>query len=215
LIERIHRLGFQVSVHANGDKAIDRILDIFENVLRTFPRLDHRHRIEHCSLLSQERIKRIKALNLIPIIFAAYPYYHGDKILPAFGLERVEWMMACRSLIDAGVTIAGHSDYPASPYNPLLAIHSLVNRRTERGIPFSPNQAITVYEALRMYTIDAAYASFDEKSKGSIEPCKFADLTILSENPLTVARDRIKNIEVLMTIANGKIVYQKEQRKSA
>jgi len=215
LIERIHRLGFQVSVHANGDKAIDMILDIFENVLRTFPRLNHRHRIEHCSLLSQERITRIKALNLIPIIFAAYPYYHGDKILPAFGLERVEWMMACRSLIDAGVTIAGHSDYPASPYNPLLAIHSLVNRRTERGVPFSPNQAITVYEALRMYTIDAAYASFDEKSKGSIEPGKFADLTILSENPLTVARDRIKKIEVLMTIANGKIVYQKEQTNSA
>ncbi len=215
LIERIHRLEFQVSVHANGDKAIDMILDIFENVLRTFPRLNHRHRIEHCSLLSQERIKRIKALNLIPIIFAAYPYYHGDKILPAFGIERVEWMMACRSLIDAGVTIAGHSDYPASPYNPLLAIHSLVNRRTERGVPFSPNQAITVYEALRMYTIDAAYASFDEKSKGSIEPGKFADLTILSENPLTVARDRIKNIEVLMTIANGKIVYQKEQTNSA
>jgi hypothetical protein len=123
--------------------------------------------------------------------------------------------MACRSLIDAGVTIAGHSDYPASPYNPLLAIHSLVNRRTERGIPFSLNQAITVCEALRMYTIDAAYASFDEGSKGSIEPGKFADLTILQENPLTIARDQIKNIEVLMTIVNGKIVYQKEKPISA
>ncbi len=213
LIERIHRLGFQVSVHANGDKAIDMVLDIFERVLQTFPRLDHRHRIEHCSLLSPERIQRIKALNLIPIIFAAYPYYHGDKIYPAFGLERVKWMMACRSLIDAGVTIAGHSDYPASPYNPLIAIHSLVNRRTERGSPFSPNQAITVYEALRMYTIDAAYASFDEQFKGSIEPGKFADLVILQENPLTVAKDKIKNIQVLMTIGNGKIIYQKDEKR--
>lgn len=214
LIERIHRLGFQVSVHANGDKAIDTVLDIFEGVLQTFPRLDHRHRIEHCSLLSPERIQRIKALNLIPIIFAAYPYYHGDKILPAFGVERVQWMMACRSLIDAGVIIAGHSDYPASPYNPLLAIHSLVNRRTERGLPFSLNQVITVYEALRMYTIDAAYASFDEEIKGSIEPGKFADLTILQENPLTVAKDHIKNIQVVMTIVNGKIIYQKEKANS-
>lgn len=209
LIQRIHKLGFQVSVHANGDRAIDIVLDVFERVLKANPRFDHRHRIEHCSLLSQQRIQRIKALNLVPVIFAVYPYYHGDKIYPAFGAKRVEWMMACRSLIDAGVTIAGHSDYPASPFNPLLAIHSLVNRRTEGGIPFSPNQAITVLEALRMYTIDAAFASFDEKTRGSVEPGKFADLTILQENPLTVAREQIKNIQVLMTIVNGQIVYEK------
>jgi predicted amidohydrolase YtcJ len=123
----------------------------------------------------------------------------------------VEWLMACRSLIDAGITIAGHSDFPASPYNPLLAIHSLVNRETEGGISFSPNQAITTYEALRMYTIDAAFASFDDKVKGSIEPGKFADLTILQENPLTVAKERLKTIQVLMTIVNGQIVYEKEK----
>jgi hypothetical protein len=211
LIERIHRLGFQVSVHANGDKAIDIVLDIFERVLKTYPRIDHRHRIEHCSLLSPQRIQRIKALGMVPVIFAAYPYYHGDKIYPAFGPKRVEWLMACRSLIDAGVTIAGHSDFPASPYSPLLAIHSLVNRKTEEGLPFSPNQAITIFEAIRMYTIDAAFASFDEKVKGSIEPGKFADLTILQENPLTIVKEQIKTIQVLMTIVNGQIVYKKDK----
>ncbi len=211
LIERIHKLGFQVSIHANGDRAIDMVLDAFERVLKKIPRKDHRHRIEHCSLLNPQRIQRIKTLGLLPVIFAAYPYYHGDKIYPAFGPERVKWLMACRSLLDAGVKIAGHSDFPASPYDPLLAIHSLVNRKTERGNPFSPNQAITVYEALRMYTIDAAFASFDEQVKGSIESGKYADLTILKDNPLKVEKEKLKEIQVVMTIVNGQIVYQNEE----
>lgn len=208
LIYRIHTDGFQVSVHANGDKAIDMVLDAFKMALEKAPMENHRHRIEHCSLLSPERIERIKRLGLVPIIFSAYPYYHGDKILPAFGSERVKWLMACRSLIDAGVRIAGHSDYPASPYNPLLGIHSLVNRITEKGQPFSPEQAITVEEALRMYTIDAAYASFDEGSKGSIEPGKLADFVVLVENPLEVANETIKDTKVAMTIVGGEIVYR-------
>ncbi len=211
IIERIHKLGFQISIHANGDRAIDIALDIFERVLEKIPLKDHRHRIEHCSLLSPRRIQRIKKLGLIPVIFATHPYYHGDKILPAFGPERAKWLMACRSLLDAGVKIVGHSDFPASPYNPLLAIHSLVNRKTERGIPFSTNQAITVSEALRMYTIDAAYASFDESVKGSIEPGKYADLAILQDNPLTVEKEKIKEIHVVMTIVNGKIIYENKE----
>lgn len=210
-IERIHRLGFQVSVHANGDRAIDMVLDVFERVLKKNPKKDHRHRIEHCSLLNPQRIRRIKSLGLFPVIFAAYPFYHGDKIYPAFGPERVEWLMACRSLLDAGVKIAGHSDFPASPFNPLLAIHSLVNRKTERGILFSPNQAITVPEALRMYTIDAAFASFDESIKGSIEPDKYADLTILQDNPLTIEKEKLKEIRVMMTIVNGQIIYKNKK----
>jgi predicted amidohydrolase YtcJ len=209
LITRIHNYGFQVSVHANGDKAIDMVLDSFEN-LKDQPIEGRRHRIEHCSLLNPTRIRRIKELGLVPVLFAAYPYYHGDKIKPAFGTERVKWLMACRSLIDSGVRIAGHSDYPASPFNPLLGIHSVVNRRTEKGFPFSPEQAISVEEALRMYTIDAAYASFDEEVKGSIEPGKYADFVVLEENPLKLAKDRIKDIKVVMTIVNGKIVYSKK-----
>jgi predicted amidohydrolase YtcJ len=211
LVERIHKLGFQVSIHANGDRAIDMVLDVFEHVLERNPQKDHRHRIEHCSLLNPQRIQRIKALGLVPVIFAAYPFYHGDKIYPAFGTERVKWLMACRSLLDAGVKIAGHSDFPASPFNPLLAIHSLVNRKTERGIPFSPNQAITVHEALRMYTIDAAFASFDESIKGSIEQGKYADLTILQDNPLTVENEKLKEIRVVMTIVNGHIIYKNKK----
>jgi predicted amidohydrolase YtcJ len=208
MITRIHTAGFQVSVHANGDKAIDLVLDAFEAALEQAPQENHRHRIEHCSLLSPERVARIKTLGLVPVIFAAYPYYHGDKILPAFGPARVKWLMACRALIDAGVRIAGHSDYPASPYNPLLGIHSLVNRVTERGQPFSREQAITVEEALRMYTIDAAYASFDEGIKGSIEPRKLADFVIVRENPLEVAKGNLKDIKVAMTIVGGELVYK-------
>ncbi len=208
IIYKIHTSGLQVSIHANGDKALDILLDVYEEVLREHPMEDHRHRIEHCSLLNPERIERIKKLGLVPVIFAAYPYYHGDKIIPAFGPERVKWLMACRSLLDAGIKVAGHSDYPASPYNPLLGIHSVVNRRTEKGLPFSPEQAVTVKEAIRMYTINAAYTSFDENVKGSIEPGKFADLVVLEKNPLEVSKEEIKDIKVAMTIVDGKIVYQ-------
>jgi len=209
VISDAHEAGFQLAVHANGDKAIDLTLKAFEKALKEFPRKNHRHRIEHCSVVNPKIIERIKRLGIMPILFAVYPYYHGDKLIPAFGSDRVSWLMAYRSFLDEGVKVASHSDYPCSPYPPLLGIYSIVNRVTMEGNPFGTEQRITPKEALHTYTTYAAYSTFEENIKGSIELGKLADLVVLSENPLTTPPKKIKDIDVETTIIGGKIVYQK------
>lgn len=204
-----HKAGFRVSVHANGDRAIEQYLDVIEEALKEHPRKDHRHRDIHCSVIDPTLLERIKKLGVIPTIFGAYPYYHGDKIIQAFGNERLQWMFAAKSFLDAGIKVAAHSDYSASPYSPLMGIHSLVNRRTAKGKIIGKNQKISVMEAIKMYTINAAYHSFEEEVLGSIEENKLADMVVLSEDILTVSTERIIDILVDMTIVGGKIVYQR------
>ncbi len=209
IVTRIHKAGLRASVHANGDQAIVNFLDAVEEALKKYPRDDHRHRDIHCSVVDPEIIERIKKLGVIPTIFGAYAYYHGDKILPAFGPDRAEWMFAARSMLDAGLKVAAHSDSEASPYPPLMGIHALVNRKTKAGIPYGPSQRISVMEALRLYTINAAYHTFEEDIMGSIEPGKLADMVVLGEDILTVPTETIIDIPIDMTIVDGKIVYQR------
>ena len=202
--------GYRFSVHANGDRAINMCLDVLEEAQKNYPRKDSRNRIIHCTVVNPDIIERLKRLNILPTIFGAYPYYHGDKILPAFGAHRLQWMFAARSMLDAGLKVAAHSDHPASPYPPLLGIHSLVNRMSAKGVPIGEKQRITVMEAIKLYTINAAYHSFDEDKLGSIEPGKLADFVVLGEDILTIPTERIKDIPIEMTIVDGKIVYQRE-----
>jgi len=209
VVMRIHKAGMRASVHANGDQAIVNYLDAVEEALGKYPREDHRHRDIHTSVVDPDIIKRIKRLGVIPTIFGAYAYYHGDKVLPAFGPERAEWMFAARSMLDAGLKVAAHADSEASPYPPLMGIHSLVNRRTRGGKPYGMSQRISVMEALKLYTINAAYHSFEEDIMGSIEPGKLADMVVLEEDILTVPTETIIDIPISLTIVDGKIVYQK------
>ena len=212
IILNAYEAGYRISAHANGDRAIEMFLDIMEEVQEKYPRDDPRNRDIHCTVVTSELIRRIKELGILPTIFGAYPYYHGDKILPAFGAERLEWMFAARSFLDAGVKVAAHSDHSASPFPPLMGIHALVNRRTERGVPIGESQKITVKEAIKLYTINAAYHSFDEDEMGSIEVGKYADFVVLGEDILTVPPERIIDIPIDMTIVGGKIVYRREAR---
>jgi predicted amidohydrolase YtcJ len=201
--------GYRFCVHANGDRAINMCLDVLEEAQERYPRRDPRNRIIHCTVVNPAIIERLKKLNILPTIFGAYPYYHGDKILPAFGAERLQWMFAARSMLDAGLKVAAHSDHPASPYPPLLGIHSLVNRRSARGVPIGERQKVSVMEAIKLYTINAAYHSFDEDKLGSIEPGKLADFVVLGEDILTIPTERIKDIPVEMTIIEGRIIYRR------
>jgi predicted amidohydrolase YtcJ len=207
-ITRAYEAGCRVSAHANGDKAIDMYLDIMEDIQNAYPRKDPRNRIIHCTVVNPELVNRIKKLEMLPTIFGAYPYYHGDKLIPAFGEERLQSMFAARSFLDAGVKVAAHSDYSASPFPPLMGIHALVNRTTKAGRPIGENQKVSVMEALKLYTINAAYHSFDEDLLGSIENGKCADIVVLGEDILTVSPERIVEIPIDMTIVDGKVIFE-------
>jgi predicted amidohydrolase YtcJ len=201
--------GYRLSAHANGDRAIDLYLDIIEDLQKKYPRKDPRNRDIHCTVVNPKIIERIKKLGVLPTIFGQYAYYHGDKLIPSFGEKRLEWMFAARSFLDAGVTIAAHSDYPCGPYSPLMAIHSLVNRKSKGGNPIGQSQKISVIEALKLYTTHAAFHQFDEDKLGSLEVGKLADFVVLSDDILTVPEDSIIDIEVDMTVIDGRVVYQK------
>ncbi|MHA2326469.1 MAG: amidohydrolase, partial [Promethearchaeota archaeon] len=207
LLTKAYKAGYRISAHANGDRAIKMYLDIMEKLQKDYPRTDPRNRDIHCSVINSKLVEKIKNLKILPTIFGAYPYYHGDKLLPSFGEERSENMFAARSFLDADVIVAAHSDHPCSPYPPLMAIHALVNRRTKAGNPIGDSQKISVMEALKLYTINAAYHSFDENVLGSIEPGKLADFVVLGEDILIIPSERIRKIPILMTIIDGKIVY--------
>jgi predicted amidohydrolase YtcJ len=203
-----YKQGYRISAHANGDRAIAMYLDIMEEAQRKYPREDPRNRDIHCTVITPELVDRIKELDILPTIFGPYVYYHGDKLIPAFGEERLERMFAARSFLDAGVKIAAHSDHPCAPYPPLMAIHGLVNRKTKAGKPIGQSQKISVKEALKLYTTHSAYQQLDEDKLGSIEEGKLADMVVLGEDILTVDPERIKDISIERTIIEGKTVYQ-------
>ncbi len=205
-----YEAGYRISSHANGDRAIAMYLDIMGELQAKYPREDPRNRDIHCSVVNPGLVKRIEELGILPTIFGPYPYYHGDKLIPAFGERRLEWMFAARSFLDEGVKVAAHSDHSASPFPPLMGIHALVNRTTKAGKAIGRSQRVSVMEALKLYTINAAYHSFDEDRLGSIEVGKLADMVVLGEDLLTVPKKSIIDIPVDMTIVEGRVVYRRK-----
>jgi predicted amidohydrolase YtcJ len=209
LRERIvgaHAGGWQVAVHAIGDHAIDLVLDAFAEAQRRFPRADPRHRIEHCGVTRPDQVARLAELGVIPVPQAVFVSQIGDGMRTALGEERVPWCYRHRSFLDAGLVVPGSSDRPVVKGAPLLGIHDMVNRRTGSGAPFAPAEAVTPLEALAAYTLGSAYASFDEKHKGSITPGKLADLAVLSADPTTIAPDEIAGIKVQATFVGGQFL---------
>jgi len=202
LIFEIHHAGLQACVHSNGDREIEMLLNAFATALEKEPRADHRHRIEHCSIVTPEILRRIKQLGLV-VVPHSYIWEHGDK-MEAFGNWRWEWMHAARSFLDLGIPIAGHSDDPVSVSDPLLRIQDMVTRTSAAGKVYGPKQRITVEEALRAWTLGGAFASFEENEKGSIAVGKLADFVVLAQDPTRVPADHIKDIAVEMTFVGGR-----------
>ena len=206
LTERIieaHRAGWRVAAHAIGDRAIDLALDAFADAADQYPRARPRHRIEHFAAARPDQVARAAKLGVIAVGQGRFASELGDGMLAAVGAERASWLYRQRSLLDAGLVLPGSSDRPVVSGAPLLGIHDMVNRRTAAGAPFNAAEAITPAEALRAYTWGSAYASKQERVKGSITPGKLADFTVLSEDPTAVAPDRIAGLEVLATFLDG------------
>ena len=210
-VEDAHRHGFQIGIHANGDLTIDMVLQAYERVLQKWPHPDRRHRIEHCSLVNPELIRRIKATGSIPTPFWTYVHYHGEK-WKEYGEAKMRWMFAHRSFLDAGIRVPGASDYGPGPFEPLMAIQSMVTRKDTSGRVWGENQRVSVDEALRIATLHGAYASYEEAQKGSITPGKLADFVVLEKDPHDVEPDRIKDIKVVRTVVGGRTVHPKSSR---
>jgi predicted amidohydrolase YtcJ len=206
LTERIieaHRAGWRVAAHAIGDRAIDLALDAFADAADQYPRTRPRHRIEHFAAARPDQVARAAKLGVIAVGQGRFASELGDGMLAAVGAARSAWLYRQRSLLDAGLVLPGSSDRPVVSGAPLLGIHDMVNRRTASGAPFNAAEAITPAEALRAYTWGSAYASKQERAKGSISPGKLADFTVLSEDPTAVAADRIAGLEVVATFLDG------------
>ncbi len=206
-VEDTHRNGFQIGIHANGDVAIDMVLNAYERVIEKWPRSNIRHRLEHCSLINPDLLKRIKATGSIPTPFYTYVHYHGNKWVE-YGGEKMKSMFAHRSFLDYDIPVAGASDYTPGPYEPLMAIQSMVTRKDFDGRVWGPNQRISVDEAMKICTINGSYASFEENQKGSNTTGKLADFVILEEDPHHTDPDAIKEINVVRTAVGGKLVYE-------
>jgi len=202
-----HRNGLQIGVHANGDRFISMVMDAYEKALVRYPRPNHRHRIEHCSVMNEHLLARMKRLGLVGIPFGEYIYYHGEK-MHSYGAQRLSSLLPHRSFLDMGIPIGGSSDYPCGPWNPMIAIQSCATRKTRDGRSIGAGQRITPEEAIRVYTLGSAYASFDEHERGSIESGKLADVVMLSDDPTTCDPESIGSIEVRMTMVGGKMVYR-------
>ncbi len=205
-VEEAHRSGFQIGIHANGDVTIDMVLNAYERVQREWPRPDPRHRIEHCSLVNDDLLTRIKAVGAIPTPFYTYIHYHGNKWVE-YGEEKMTMMFAHRSFLDYDIPVAGASDFVPGPYEPLMALQSLVTRKDFAGRVWGPNQRVTVDEAIRICTINGAHASFEENVKGSIKAGKLGDFVVLAEDPHDVDPDTLKEIEVVRTVVGGRTMH--------
>jgi len=209
LVLEAHKAGCQIAAHGNGDAAIEAILDAYQLAQKEFPRPDARHRIEHCQMVREDQLDRMAELKVSPSFFASHTYYWGDRHKAIFmGPERAQRISPLKSALKRGIKFTLHSDCPVTPVSPLFCVFAAVNRITRNGEVLGPEYRLTPQEALRAVTLDAAWQTFDEKVKGSIEVGKLADFTILAENPLTITPERIKDIKVEEVIIGGKSVYK-------
>lgn len=209
LVARATRDGVVLGVHANGDRAIRLLLDAHEKARSADGGVGVavRHRIEHCTLVDDEIIARIKALGLVAVPFGAYARFHGDKLPGYYGEQRLERMFAHRSLLDGGVAVAGSSDYPCGPLEPLAAITSCVDRRALDGSLVGGSQRISVTEAVALYTTGSAYASGEEHLKGMLAPGMLADFVELSADIFDTDPSEIAGLGVRSTWVGGTCVF--------
>ena len=209
-VDAYHRAGHHVCIHAIGDEAMDMALRSLEKALIADPRDDHRHRVEHLGnwLVDDERLALIKRTGVLPVPNIPFMHFIWDSLLACIGEARLKDSFNIRTMLEAGLPITSGSDGPAYwPLDSLRDLGTCVARRTWTGTTVGADQAISVDEAVRMFTINAAYNAFEEKIKGSIETGKLADFAILAEDPHAVAPEKIKDIPVDMTVVDGEIAF--------
>lgn len=204
-----HRAGFQVAIHAIEDTTVEAAITSLEYALQELPKDDHRHRIEHCSECPSHLLERIKRSGAMVVTQPAFIYYNGERYVSEVDPGKLSWLYRTGAFCNNGIRVAASSDAPVIPLNPLFGIYAAVTRTAESGHVLSPEETITPEDALWMYTMGGAYASFEDDIKGSIAVRKLADLVVLSADPTGVPAEEIKDIAVEKTIIGGKVVWEK------
>jgi hypothetical protein len=209
--ERALRAGFQVNVHAIGDRANRTVLDAFAQALRQVPTADHRFRIEHAQVVHRQDIPRFAELGVIPSMQASHQTSDAAMAMNRLGYTRVLGAYAWRQFLNTGVIVPNGSDFPVESVNPLVSFHSAVTRQDANNWPaggWFPDERMTRDEALYSMTIWPAYAAFMERDAGSLTPGKYADFVVLDQDIMTCAAERILDTQVVMTVLGGRTVYE-------
>jgi predicted amidohydrolase YtcJ len=208
-VAKYHDLGLQFSCHAIGDRAIDSILIAYDKAVNSNPRHDHRHRIEHSSMITSAQIQKAKSLNVHLCMNPGFLYYLGDSHIRAIG-DRVLHEFPMKSTIDSGLAVTLGSDSPVIDANPVHSLYGSVFRKTMTGKTCGMDEAISMKQALWRQTQAGAYATFEENIKGSISPGKLADFAVLSLDPTKIEvgeAEKLLDMEVVATVLDGELVY--------
>ena len=209
--------GWQLTAHVQGGSAIDTLLDVFERLDREKPIAEMRNHVMHGSFLSEDAIGRMKRMGVALDAQPGWLYFDVPALEQVFGADKMRWFFPLKSVIDAGIPVAGGSDHmighdkngALNPYNPFFNMWMCITRRMRNGETFYPQERITRGQALRMYTAGPAWLQFSEETRGSLEAGKLADAVVIDRNFLTCPEDEIRAIEPLMTIVGGSIVYDR------
>ena len=209
-IETQQAKGWRIAVHCQGDRAISDAMEILEKIHQKTPISPFRHRLEHCLLLPKEWIERMSVLNITPSFHINHILYYGDALqIEILGEERTQKILPIKSVSAQRIPFSLHADQPMFPAEPFSLMSTAVNRKSQSGLLINPQEGISVEQALRAVTIDAAWQLHMEKKLGSIEKGKYADFVILAQNPLKVAKTSIANVQVLETIVAGNTIWKK------
>lgn len=204
---RAHQAGFQVAIHAIGDGAIELVLDAYEAAMRADPRPDPRHRIEHCSIVDDGLLARIAALGVIPIPGTSFLYHFRDAYLDALGQDRPRLAYGLASYARHGIIAASSSDAPVVPISPMIGLQTMVARTDYDQRPVWPAEAVPLADALRVYTVNGAYASFEEGIKGTLAPGMLGDVTVFETDLFKVPAAELGAVKIDYTIVDGGVAY--------
>jgi predicted amidohydrolase YtcJ len=215
LLEKAHTSGMQLAMHAIGDRAMDMVLECYEELMKNYSKEDPRLRIIHCQITTEDIIDRFKKDNIIadiqPLFICADMHICEDLIGP----ERTKWSYNWKTMIDKGIHVAGSSDAPVESFEPILGIYAAVTRKDMKGFPcggWLPEQKLNVHDAVRLYTTGAAYATYEENQKGKLCENFFADFIVMSDDLYTIEPDKIKDVTVERTYVGGRCVYDKNSK---
>jgi predicted amidohydrolase YtcJ len=209
MVLQIHRAGLQVAIHAIEEDAVESACTAIENALVKAPRSDHRHRIEHCSICLPELSRRIASLGIRVVTQPPFLYFNGERYLNTVPSRQLDHLYPVHTLKKEGVKVAGSSDCPIVPPDPLIGIYAATSRASERGNIIGTEEKISSMDALLLYTLNAAQCTFEESIKGSITPGKFADLIMLDGDPTQLPPEEVLNLTVMITMIDGEVLWEK------